>query len=142
MSFRINYSIDSSSELKSGVIYGTFSISIDSHYFPEQHWTDFIVRVLGMWTYNLKELLNGRTTVDFPFMDGSYYFIARRIPQDKIQITCYADDVLVDNPIELDLQLFKKEILDTSKNILAMFFNQADHKDLLALKKGISDIKS
>lgn len=45
----------------------------DDYFFPEEHWSDYVVEVLEFWRPSLIELiLNNDNVQEFIFMDGNY----------------------------------------------------------------------
>ncbi len=50
------------------IVYGNFYLEIGNRFFPNQHWNDFIVRLLLSWAHNLLNYEAGLLC----FFDGAY----------------------------------------------------------------------
>ena len=55
-----------------GYTWGEIYFKIGEKYFPSINWTDFISRVLSMWSNEIIELLQGKNDILLMFMDGPY----------------------------------------------------------------------
>lgn len=120
MSFNINVTLNDElfRTYEDGTINGQISISVNNTPFPSLLWNDYVIKVLSMWLDSLKEILNGRSIEDFPFMDGSYSFIIRRIPANKVNIKCIEDYQETNLQTEISEETLATELINTGFNIV------------------------
>lgn len=55
-----------------GAITGQICIDFDVRAFPERHWNDFVVVLLGWWSQQCAALLSGAPRAELWFMDGPF----------------------------------------------------------------------
>lgn len=140
MSFKINYTLDPEylRVYENGIISGQLSISVNGKDFPSLYWNDLVAKLLNMWCYYLLELINGESTGEFDFMDGSYSFIVRTLPDKKIHLRCIEDYKETDLSIEIPLKDFMKEIISASKAIIDHFSRmELESGDIKGLEKSL-----
>lgn len=110
----------SSFEVNKYSIYGKIHIEISHHIFPDAEWTDIVSSVLSLWADSLLILLDegGDDTVDFYFMDGSYYFTVSK--NDEVYIlNLYENRVIVNSdPMIIDPKVFRDEIIRNIEYII------------------------
>lgn len=140
MSFRINYTLDPEylRAYENGNISGQLSISINDKDFPSLYWNDLIAKVLNMWCYYSLSLINGESVEEFDFMDGSYSFIVRILPNRKIHLRCVEDYKDTDLSNEIALKDFLKEIISASTAIIDYFNKMGlESNDIKGLEKSL-----
>ncbi len=105
--------------LSNNTLYGEFFIQIGSYCFPYDFWEDLVGSCLDMWLSSLSELCRGAIGVEtrFYFMDGPYYFVARKQSNNIIELLFYSRDIFTIKKI-IRLYDFIEEIVGATKNVL------------------------
>jgi hypothetical protein len=142
--FKINYILNDKyiRISSSGVITGQLSISINNQYFPSQFWDDFIIRVLDMWLDSTIKLLEGSSVEDFAFMDGSYSFLVRVVPDNKFHIRCIEDYKETDLHTEVAIKDFVTNLLSGSRDILRFIKEKKWNSNLSYFESLINKLES
>jgi hypothetical protein len=78
-------------------IIGQIFFKVEDQYFPQNHWTDFIVVVLSWWLEALDVLQDSKinSSNKLMFMDGPYFIKAIKIEKDIVELEFIERDGLL-----------------------------------------------
>ncbi|WP_068784013.1 hypothetical protein [Paenibacillus phocaensis] len=108
----------------SGTITGQIYFQIEDMYFPELHWSDFVVVILTWWNNSLKtlECATAGTTAEFNFMDGPF-FVRCIKNHEKAALSFLrrkkvGEEVI--STLETDFRLLQKSIARATKKVIEL----------------------
>lgn len=100
------------------LITGKIMVKMGEYYFPDEHWNDFPVIILGWW---LKQIVdssdNNKHEYDFRLMDGPFHFTTECVNSNACNITFYVKDIVVGIGI-VNIEALRKEISMAANKIL------------------------
>src|SRR6185503_736015 len=72
-----------------GLVTGKISARLGDKSFPEAHWNDFVVVIIGWWLHEILKILTGTAASGHcRFMDGPYWFAIEVQSNDTVVVRC------------------------------------------------------
>lgn len=119
---QVYFKVERGSLAKATNITGHVWLQVGENGFPDQHWNDFPVIILGCWLDGLTGLfLGSETSCECLFMDGPYEFTVTRA-NDKWLIYCFdmhTTPATAEIEVLVDPESFMRSLLTTSGEVIA-----------------------
>jgi hypothetical protein len=102
-----------------GSITGTICVAAEGWFFPEQHWSDFPVVILGWWLQAYRDASSRvRATAVCRFMDGPYSFRLISASRERWTVECVSHDKAVLHEFEVEARVFAESLEAACRTVI------------------------
>jgi hypothetical protein len=125
-------------------VYGVIFVKSGDVSFPDAHWTDFIVTILGWWANTLKTFdFKTKETATLRFMDGPFEIRLRPVDGERLEIEFVEAGITsrVVHQTQITLETLRIEIYSAIATVVQKCASfEGKSKDIEKLKTLLNDL--